>query len=465
MATVIINKEAFKEAFSVLKLPFRKKYIFYTSVVFFVLLAFIYLSTSHTKYIVSSEISLNYPDQSAELVAEDFKSKILVQKAVSQLPFEVNYYKESSPEKEIYKDSLPVKLILNKFEEITYTNNLTIKSLSSHSFSIEHQDTIQFYEINEPVNRYYGKFRVLRGPAFTPHFETVIVKLNAPLDLIEDYYNNLVVSPDESSKTISLSVLVDNSQKGQDFLYKLVELYNSGHSTSSSIKRTEYSDSIKSLTRKLLLLQAGTKKSTILAGPKLSDQQLNTLKVIKPYLEKPVNQFVQVPYTEEVQHQDLRDDLDAFNKMQLEKQRLLGHTKVDDLEVSNIDKRISVLKASVLNTIDRLQKNEAESATQPNKSAERNLQAEILKYQLAQNAEIMNTGNIKIIEKPENNIKEIAPNAFLIYVMAILLGLLSPKLFTLINNLKNTSITQRQWFNSQTFGEKIKILVGVRQID
>ncbi len=69
-----------------------------------------------------------------------------------------------------------VELILNKYEPITYTKNLIIKSLSSHSFSIEHEDTIQFYEINDRVSRYYGKFRVVRGPAFTPHFQTVIAQ-------------------------------------------------------------------------------------------------------------------------------------------------------------------------------------------------------------------------------------------------------------------------------------------------
>ncbi len=460
MATVSINKQAF----NFLKIPFRKKYIFCTSVVFFILLASLYLNASRVKYKVSSEISLNYPDQSAELVAEDLKSKILVQKAISQLSFEVNYYKESSPGKEIFKDSLPVQLILNKQEESTYAYNLIIKSLSSHSFSIEHEDTIQFYEINELVNRYYGKFRVVRGAAFTPHFQAVIVRLNSPFDLVEDYYNNLVVEPDESSKTISLNVLVNNAQKGQDFLYKLVELYNTGQSTSTLNKKTDYNDSIKSLTLKLLDLQARTKKSKVPAGPKLNAQQLNTLKVIKPYLLKPVNQFVQVPYIEEVQDDDLRDDLDGYNKMQLEKQRLLGQTKVDDLEVSNIDKRISILKANVLKSISGMQNNEAGPNNQPDKSVERHLQDEILKYQRAQNAEIVNTGNIKIIERPEDNIKKIAPNAFLVYVMALLIGLLVPMLFTLIKTL-NTSITQREWFSSQTFGEKIKILFGIRQID
>jgi hypothetical protein len=460
MATFKINKEAF----SVLKLPFRKKYIFYTSVVFFVLLAFIYLSASQTKYRVSSVISLNNSNQSAKLVAGDLKSKILIKKTISQLPFEVSYYKESSPQREIYRDSLPVQLILNKKEESTYAHNLIIKSLSSHSFSIEHEDTIQFYEMNEPVNSYYGKFKVIRGPVFTPHFQTVIVKLNCPFDLVEDYYDNLIIKPDESSKTIALSILVNNPQKGQDFLYKLVELYSTNHGTSALDKKNNYIDSIKSLAQQLEMLQAGTKKAPILVDPKLSVQQLNTLKVIRPYLQKPVNQFVQVPYTEEVKSQSLRDDLDGFNKMQLEKQRLLGQTKVDDLQVSDIDKRISALKGSVLNSIDRLQNNEAELNTEPDKIAERHLQTEILKYQHAQSVEVLNTGNIKIIEKPEGNIREITPNAFLVYAMAILLSLLISMLFSLIDML-NASITQRRWFSSQTFGEKIKILVGVRQID
>ncbi len=204
MATVSININ--KEVFSVLKLPFRKKYIFYTSVIFFLQLASIFLSASQVRYKVSTVISLNNSNQSAGLVAEDFNSKVLVLNTINQLPFRVNYYKENSPKTEIYGNSLPVKLVFDKSNESTYTNNLVIKSLSSHSFSIEHADTIQFYEINERVNRNYGKFRVVRGPAFTSHFQTVIVRLNEPVDMLEYYYNNLVIKPDESSKTIALSI-------------------------------------------------------------------------------------------------------------------------------------------------------------------------------------------------------------------------------------------------------------------
>ena len=460
MAIVIINKEAFY----ILKRPFQGKYIFYTSDLFFILLAFIYLDTSQIKYKVSSEIILNNSFQSAELVAEDLQSKILVQKAISKLPFEVNYYKESSPQKEIYGDSLPVKLILNRHERITYTNDLIIKSLSSHSFSIEHQDTIQFYEINERVNRYYGKFRVVRGPAFTPHFQTVIVRLNEPVDMLEYYYNNLIIEPDESNKTVALSILVNNAQKGQDFLYKLLEFYSKSNNIHALNKKTNYSDSINALTQKLELLQAGTKQSSALNGPKLSPQQLKTLEIIKTYLQEPLNQFEQVPYTEEVQSGGLRDDLDGYNKMQFEVQRLLVQTKIDDLEVSNIDKQISILKASILSSIYRLQNDKVAPNTQPDKAAERHLRAEILKYQRAQNAAIINSGNIRIIEKPEDNIEEIAPNAFLVYGLALLLGLLIPRLFALINN-QNASIVHWQWFNRQPFGDKLKIFFGVRQID
>jgi hypothetical protein len=313
MATVSININ--KEVFSVLKLPFRKKYIVYTSIIFFLQLASIFLSASQVRYKVSTVISLNNSNQSAGLVAEDFNSKVLVLNTINQLPFKVNYYKENSPKAEIYGDSLPVELVFDKSNESTYTNNLVIKSLSSHSFSIEHEDTIQFYELNERINRIYGKFKVVRGPAFTPHFQTVIVRLNEPVDMLGYYYNNLVIEPDESNKIIALSILVNNAQKGQDFLNKLLELY----SKSNNIQR-------------------------------------------------------------------------------------------------------------------------------------------------GQNAPTINLGNIRIIEKPEDNIKEISPNAFLVYLLALLLGLLMPRLFTLINN-QNASIMLRQWFNRQILGDKLKIWFGVRQVD
>ena len=123
MIIVRINKEPF----FVLKRSFRKRYIFYTPVVFFVLLAFIFLSASQVRYKVSTVIGLNNSNQSAELVAEDLNSKILVLNTINQLPFGVNYYKENSPKVEIYGDSLPIRLILDKSNESTIPITWSLK--------------------------------------------------------------------------------------------------------------------------------------------------------------------------------------------------------------------------------------------------------------------------------------------------------------------------------------------------
>ncbi len=130
------------------------------------------------------------------------------------------------------------------------------------------------------------------------------------------------------------------------------------------------------------------------------------------------------------------------------------------LKVSNIDKQINVLKTNILSSMARLDNNGAEPNTQPDEATERYLKAKIIRYQRAQNAAIINSGNFRIVKKPEDDVTEMAPNVFFVYVLALLFGLLIPRLFTLINS-RNALTVHRGWFNRQTFGDMLKILFEV----
>ena len=458
---------------NVIKRPFDTNYRFYTSVIFFLVAAFIYVRSVPIRYKVSSKIALNNNSRiSLDSALNSLKSSNLVQRAIAQLPFEVNYYNESSPAEELYSDSLPIKLVLNNPGINKYANKLIINPVSSHSFSIDHEDTIQFYEINEQVDQYYGKFKVLRGPAFKSHFNPVIVKFNESLALFKSYYKNLDGKIDEKEKTIELSILVSNPQKGKDFLNRLLELYNAEYKVSASDNKSIDQDSLQTLKTRITILKLKAEKKTSVLPAKnkaLSAQQLTTLEVIKPYLQKPVNQFVQVPYIDEVQDEGLKNALNNFNKAELDKQRLLGALKVDDLAVSNIDHQLTTLKIDIVNQVNVLHNGKIISVETGKESIARQLREAQLKYQNLSNHnqnvnEISKAGIITIIEKPGDTIVKAGPNKVLIYALALLLALLVPVLFIFFSSI-NTSITATKRFNSQTLVEKIKILLGARQID
>jgi tyrosine-protein kinase Etk/Wzc len=470
--STVMNLSA-NRIWNALKRPFDTRYRFYTSLVFFLVVAFIYVTYTPVRYKVSSKIALNNNSGIIlDSVADNLKSGLLVKRAVSQLPFEVNYYKENSPGEELYGDSLPVKLILNNAHSNGYTNKLIINPLSSHSFSIDHEDTIQFYEINEQVSQYYGKFKVVRGTAFKSHFNPVIVRFNELSAISTAYYKNLDVDINENANTIELSILVRHPQKGQDFLNKLLELYKAEHKVPTSGNKPGDQGALQALKSEIaaLKLKASKKASVIQSKNKpLSSQQLMTLEVIKPYLQKPINQFVQVPYIDEVQDATLQNDLNRFNKAELDKQRMLGAPKVDDVAVSNIDRQLAALKIDLAEQVNTLHSGKHATERVGNGAIAQQLQKAKLQYQLLsrnnQNPHVIpNTGIITIIEKPGYSIAKVAPNKVLTFALALLLGFMVPALFNFFSSI-NTSITSIKWFNSQTLIEKIKILLGARQID
>jgi tyrosine-protein kinase Etk/Wzc len=485
MMRIIINK-----ILNVIKLPFVRKYRFYTSLVFFLIIASVYLILIPTRYKVSSKISLNNNSRlSLQSVVSGLKAKPLVQKAIDQLPFGVNYYKESSPREEVYGNSLPVKMLLDDSIGVRYAHNLLLKPISSHSFSIEHEDTIQFYEIGEHVNQYYGKFKMVRGSAFNAHFSPLIIKLNQPSDLFKTFYENLELKTVEKDRAIVLSILVKNAEKGKDFLGKLLELYNNNNRIST--QDGTLNNSLQSIQQEIATLKIKAEKleqqssgsggsSVITKNVHLNGLQLKTLEVIKPYLKNSVSQFVQIPYVDEVQNIDLRNNLNKFNKAELDKQRLLGAQKIDDLAVSYVDHQLSTLQTSILVQLDRLRNGNVVETNAPDASSSnipatelalvnRQIKADMLRYEnLSQGSQeakaVSHTGVFRVVERPGDHIQEVRPDFFIVYTLALFLGLLVPMLFTFFESL-NTSITRRRWFNNQTLTEKIKILLGTRQID
>jgi hypothetical protein len=458
-----------------MKRHFAGKYWFYVSVIFFLIMAFIYLRSTPIYSKISSKISLNNNSGiSLDSVLREIKSRSLVQQTIEQLSFEVKYFNKKKSNEEIYGDSLPIKLILNKLNPVIYDKTLTINPLSSHSFSIENVDTTQFYELNEQIDQYFGKFRVTRGPAFKSHFKPLLVKFSDPSFLVAAYYKNLDAKLDKKARIITVSVLVNNAQKGKDFLNKLIDLYNSKHKTPAHGGQLPNADSLQHLKLEISAFKVAAKNTKSLTVPtkntSLSRQQLKTLEVIKPYLQKPVNQFVQVPYIDELQNTDLRNNLERFNKAEIDKQHLLAENKIDDLAVRGIDKKLNIFQSGILKQIELLHDGKPTDTKTSQLLADRQLYDAQLKYQnLSKTFQLSQTKSstqiVRWIEKPgiNSNVK-VVRNWFLIYVLALFLGFSVPAIFIFFNTI-NTSIKKINWFNSQTLIEKIKILLGSKQID
>jgi len=423
---------------------FRKEYTFYYSVIICMLIASVYILVRPAQYKIIYGITVNHPDMLLDSAYSGIRSRSLLQKAIGHLPFEVNYYWERAPHEEIFGDSLPVRVIVNNSSGKKYHGDLQINSLSSHSYSVDHEDTVQFYEFGENVKRYYGDFRLLKGPAFKSHFAPLIVRFNQPGKLLDSYYQTLFIDSDSHAGTVRLSVIAANPLKGKAFLSELIKQYNAAHPLPGGAHH--YQDSLKLVEKRLALFKLYRQDK----------QQIKTLEVIKRYAQKPLRQFVQLPYIDEVKNAGLKPGLEKFNKTQLEKQHLLAAAKVDDAAVAHADMKLSILKTEISDQIN---------GELPNFADEYVIKRLVQRYKriIADQAGSERVKTQDAITLPGNDnihVEATGVNFMVIYMLAVLSGFALPISFAFIINLKFT-VMRGEWFSNQTLTEKMKILFGI----
>jgi len=430
---------------------FRKEYVFYYSVLFFILLASLYIYFDDSRFKVSYAIHINQVGVPADTIFTRIRSKDLVRKTIDHLPFEVNYYWERAPHKEIFGDSLPVKIIGNSPVPKLYEGDLHLHSLSSHFFSTDHEDTVQFYEFGEPVKDYYGDFKVVKAPAFKSHFDPLVIRFNQPEKLIRSFYQHLSVDSDTRAGGVRLSVITTNPLKGQAFLDELIKQYNAANLVPAKSDRHE--DSLMAVEQKLALLKS-YRRPAALPGP--DKQQMKLLGVIKPYVDKPVRQFVQVPYIDEVENKSLKTNLEKFNKAELDKQHFLASGKIDDVAIAHADRELKLLRTEILDQINQ---------KSPGLAEERSLKRYEIRYKKLITSRPSTKRSTKhdailVTGKQGTQVSITGVNFFVIYMGAIVLGLLLPLVFAFFVNL-DLAIIRGEWFNSHTLTEKVKMLFGI----
>src|SRR5579872_943969 len=184
----------------------------YLSIPAFLLIAYAYTSSVYPQYRVTAKIAMK--NEAAESAIGDIKSKYLVQKALSELPFRASYYEAESPKKEIYGDSLYTVLEFVG-RRYAYTEAWLRLELQGANFvTLAHGDTAAYCEFNKPVNEFYGKFKIVHKPGNEYQKASYIVRVENPVRLLELYYNSLRVKAAGDNNTITVSVLSGNPKKG-----------------------------------------------------------------------------------------------------------------------------------------------------------------------------------------------------------------------------------------------------------
>lgn len=483
-----MTKKTTQENLDVIARHLPNRYWFMASAFIFLLSAFIYLATATDKYKVTGKVTIT-DNSPAGSVADNIKSRTVVQKVIDQLPLQVSYFhKSTSGNSEIFGDSLPVKIVFNKVNAVDSSAELSLKILDNQQFELRQNDTITQYYFDKPVKYPFATFKGVKGPAFATSAGPITLKFKESDELVEEYYNSLSANT-SGDKDVGLSIITTNPQKGIAFLNKLIDVYNASsvnHTTAANIPdihivkddkqaAIQIKDRIYALRSEVVELEKQKKQAAIVSNKlkanssKLSkterDLQLKTLDVIQPYVRNSVNQFVQIPYGSEIDNKELSGLVSKFNQVELDKQQDLRDSQANKARIIDFNKQIANLKINisekitdVKDQIKGIPKKPASSGTSvaqvtslPDSITKKNVQlkAAMGEYAaLSQNKTVqpqsaaISSGvvstdkpKLTIVEKPGEQIISY-PQPWLVYLLALLAALIVPVALSFLKYIK-----------------------------
>ncbi|WP_114939572.1 Wzz/FepE/Etk N-terminal domain-containing protein [Mucilaginibacter endophyticus] len=443
-------------------LLFRNKYLIIASVTVFVLAASAYLLFSSPKYKVRVEVAISNNWQLPVTAINELRSEAAIKNAVKALKLQVSYYRKGTfTTTELYGDSLPIKFMLGKGSTYNSPTEITINLINGSVCRIDQNNVLTDVPLYHPVKYGSLNYTIIKGPAFKPTLPPLTLKITPFANLTEQFGKNLNAKV-LSSNSFELSINVNNAQKGQAFLNKLIEIINNRHAKTSLTGKTaaidnslipKLNDSItyyKAIANKYRQQQNvlnHIRKTIPTVTSEKEKVALDAFDAIKPYLTKPLYTFVLIPDGYDVGDSHIEKLITDFNNAQLEKQRQLRDS---DANASAFNLEIGSLQKKLLNAITFRDKRIRDSSQPKWTRSVGAFLSEQLNDSMAQvNAVIKNKQqqytrlingsgtpgtdlSLTIIEKSDTR-ESMLPRTLLIYLLALLAGLILPSLLLAIN--------------------------------
>ncbi|WP_295673713.1 tyrosine-protein kinase family protein [uncultured Mucilaginibacter sp.] len=369
---------------------------FVTSVIFFLILGYIYAKLSTPLYKIETDLLIkdnkNKMSGQSDLLKDldifssgkiidneiqILKSKTILKKVVSALKLQTSYINtEGIPEKEVYEDK-PFAVELLEPNSNAYKAILTIHLLNAAEVKVNGKK----YAVKIPIKTEAGM--ILIEPTGKGLFsQTLSVKFNDMADILEQYGNNLKINP-VSKEATSLIITLEDAipQRGQDFLNRLVEEYNMAaledKNKETSKTLTFITDRLDGIAADLSTVEKNVEqyKSTnritdisaeskiFLQGVQDNDTELNkvliqlsVLKNLENYLRKNDDQPSTLPSMLGIADPTLLGLVSQLGETQLKKLSLLQTVPETNPLVTTFTDQINSLKSAIQVSVQNLKK-------------------------------------------------------------------------------------------------------------
>ena len=320
---------------------------------------------------------------------EILKSRTLIKKVIEELDLYINYTAKSSfHDIELYKSS-PVKVWITPEE----AQKLPTPARLYLTLQPGNKLNVKLRIGEEEYNKQFDKLpALLTTPSgtfsFTPKDSTtaqstqeIMATVSSPHSVANAYRGALSIEPTSKSTTIAqISVKSTHTQRGMDFINKLVEVYNrdaNDDKNEVATKTAEFIERIKIINGELGTTEqeletfkrdAGLtdlKSDAQLALSENSEYekkraenstQLRLVQFLAGYANNPDHAYEVLPVNVGLTDTGLTELINRYNEMLLERKRLLRSSQENNPVVVNLDASIRAMRSNVLTTINSVQR-------------------------------------------------------------------------------------------------------------
>ena len=330
--------------------------------------------------------------QSIDNEIEVLRSKTILKEVVKSLELYITYYDEDEfPRQEMYKTS-PVVVNLTAQEADKLSNAALIDMKLASDGGLDVNLKVGLNEYNKRFDKLPAVFPTnvgtfgftlrdslsngqVEGQKEVRHISAVV---SQPFGVAKGYQWALTIAPTSKATSVAtVSLINTNIQRGQDFINKLMEMYNRNTNNDKNEvaeKTREFinerikiideelgntEEKLETFKRNAGLTDISSDAQLAVSGNAEYEKkrvengtQINLVRDLAKYINNPLNEYEVLPSNIGLTDNGLTTQLERYNELVIERKRLLRTSTENNPMIINLDMSIRAMKANVKAAID-----------------------------------------------------------------------------------------------------------------